>query len=91
MDKKLEARIARLERMMNCKSVKNEISRLEYDIRNDIDTAASEVKKATFKLGRLLRRFGDDDLMNLFNKLSAAADEMLIATGEILHEEDIDD
>ena len=91
MDKKLETRIARLERMMNYRSVKNEISRREYDIRNDIDVAAGEVKKATFKLYRLLERFGDDDLMNLFNKLSAAADEMLMATGEMVHEEDIDD
>ena len=91
MSKKLETRIARLERMMNYRSVKNEISRREYDIRNDIDIAAGEVKKATFKLYRLLERFGDDDLMNLFNKLSAAADDMLMATGEILHEEDIDD
>lgn len=91
MDKKLEARITRLERMMSRKSVKNEISRREYDIRNDIDVAAGEVKKATFKLYRLLERFGDDDLMNLFNRLSAAADEMLMATGEIVHEEDIDD
>lgn len=91
MNKKLETRIARLERMMNYRSVKNEISRREYDIRNDIDVAAGEVKKATFKLYRLLERFGDDDLMNLFNKLSAAADDMLMATGEILHEEDIDD
>ena len=90
MDKKLEARIARLERVLNRKSVKNEISSREYAIRNDIDAAAGEVKKATFKLYRLLERFGDDDLMNLFNKLSAAADEMLMATGEILHE-DIDD
>lgn len=91
MDKKLEARITRLERMMSRKSVKNEISRREYNFRNDIDVAAGEVKKATFKLYRLLERFGDDDLMNLFNRLSAAADEMLMATGEIVREEDIDD
>ena len=91
MDKKLESRIARLERMMNRKSVKNEISRREYDIRNDINVAAGEVKKATFKLYRLLERFGDDGLMDLFYTLSAAADEMLTATDEILHEEDIDD
>ena len=48
MDKKLESRLARLERMMNRKSVKNEISRREYDVRNDIDVAAGEVKRATF-------------------------------------------
>ena len=91
MDKKLESRLARLERMMNRKSVKNEINRREYDVRNDIDVAAGEVKRATFKLYRLLDKFGDAELLRLFNKLSDAADEMLMATGEVLHEEDIDD
>ena len=91
MDKKLEQRIARLERMLDRKSIKNEISSREYAIRSDIDAAAGEVKKATLNLYRLLKRFGDDDLMIIFNKLSAAADEMLMATGEILYEEDIDD
>ena len=86
MDKKLEARIAKLERMMNRKSVKNEISR-GYATMNEIDTAAGEVKKATLKLYRLLERFGDDGLMDLFYNLSSAVDEMLKATGEILHED----
>ena len=44
-----------------------------------------------FKLYRLLDKFGDAELLRLFNKLSDAADEMLMATGEVLHEEDIDD
>lgn len=91
MDKKLESRLARLERMMNNKQFKNEISRREYDIRNDIDVAAGEVKRATFKLYRLLDKFGDAELLHLFNNLSDAADAMLMATGEVLHEEDIDD
>lgn len=90
MDKKLEQRIARLEKMISRKSAKNEISRREYAAINEIDTAAGEVKKATLKLYRLLERFGDDGLMDLFYNLSLAADEMLKATGEILHE-DIDD
>jgi len=86
MDKKLEARIAKLERMMNRKSVKNE--RHGYDTINKIDAAAGEVKKATLKLYRLLENFDDDGLMDIFYKLSVAADEMLTATGEILHEYD---
>lgn len=86
MDKKLEARIRRLEKMLNRKSVKYEEMPLfkEADIRNavrDAHTAILFLKDASSNLGQNAWEAVDTITDNMIDELQAVADNWNIEVG----------